>query len=220
MVDMARTLLDDRRRRQRLVVPTLFVAVVLGGASVALWLVRPASRASSTPAQSADPASRVPGTTAAIVDPGALPQTANQPTATDAAEQDRARQLFSAIVADNPDEALSTFFPRAAYLQVKSLTNAGADYDNRLIAQFRNDIHALHVRLVSQARSTPVFERLDVGAEPVWITPGVESNKGSYWRVYDSQMGYSDGGVARSIPIKSMISWRGQWYVVHLIAIK
>ena len=53
-----------------------------------------------------------------------------------------------------------------------------------------------------------------------WILPGVEYNKGSYWRVYGTTVTYTVGGESRSFPITSMISWRGEWYVVHLGAIR
>ena len=53
-----------------------------------------------------------------------------------------------------------------------------------------------------------------------WILPGVEYNKGSYWRVYGSTLNYAAGGRSGSFTIASMISWRGQWYVVHLASIR
>jgi hypothetical protein len=31
---------------------------------------------------------------------------------------------------------------------------------------------------------------------------------------------YTAGGVERSLPVSSLISWRGEWYVVHLGAIR
>ena len=53
-----------------------------------------------------------------------------------------------------------------------------------------------------------------------WVRTGAEYNKGSYYRVYGTTLHYSVGGQARSIAIASMISWRGQWYVVHLASIR
>jgi hypothetical protein len=52
-----------------------------------------------------------------------------------------------------------------------------------------------------------------------WISPGVEYNKGSYWRVYGSRIRYALNGQTESFPVASLISWRGEWYVVHLSSI-
>ena len=49
---------------------------------------------------------------------------------------------------------------------------------------------------------------------------GGEYNKGSYWRVYNAALRYTAEGQAGSFPIASMISWRGEWYVVHLNSIR
>ena len=48
-----------------------------------------------------------------------------------------------------------------------------------------------------------------------WVLPGAEYNKGSYWRVYGTVVHYTVGGRAATFPVQSLISWRGQWYVVH-----
>jgi len=41
-------------------------------------------------------------------------------------------------------------------------------------------------------------------------------NKGSYWRVYGSVVHYEVDGRSSTFVIQSLISWRGEWYVVHL----
>jgi len=50
----------------------------------------------------------------------------------------------------------------------------------------------------------------------VWIIPGQEQNKGPYYRVYGTRLTYWVDGKTKSFGIYSMLSWRGQWYVVHL----
>ena len=37
-----------------------------------------------------------------------------------------------------------------------------------------------------------------------------------YWEVPNARVVYRQGGRVRSFGIASMISWRGEWYVVHL----
>ncbi|MGB6457469.1 MAG: hypothetical protein WBH47_23600 [Streptosporangiaceae bacterium] len=49
-----------------------------------------------------------------------------------------------------------------------------------------------------------------------WIVPGACYNKVGYWHVPGSRLVYRINGELRSIGIASLISWRGQWYVVHL----
>ena len=52
------------------------------------------------------------------------------------------------------------------------------------------------------------------------LATGEESNKLSYWRVYRTTLHYTEDGQDMSFPVTSLISWRGEWYVVHLGAIR
>ena len=65
-----------------------------------------------------------------------------------------------------------------------------------------------------------VFTGATVPATAVWVKPGEEYNVGPYWRVFKAQMNFTVDGKNVQIPIESMISWRGQWYVVHLGTIR
>jgi hypothetical protein len=123
------------------------------------------------------------------------------------------RALWAAIVAGDT-AARSSFFPLGAYLQVKAISNPAADYRNRLIALYDLDIRALHLRVGPGATLLGV----DVpDRSATWVTPGQEYNKESYWRVYATRVRYRTvAGKEGSFGIFSLISWRGQWYVVHL----
>ena len=167
----------------------------------------------SAPATTAAPTSTTVGV-------GALPQTDTEPTTSTAAFKAGSAALWQAVVHDDPDRALPFFFPESAYRQVKDIGDPDSDWNNRLVANFRTDVHALHQQLGTLPAGAR-FERLDVpDGQAQWITPGVEFNKGSYWRVYGSRLLYTAGGVERSLPVSSLISWRGEWYVVHLGAIR
>ena len=48
------------------------------------------------------------------------------------------------------------------------------------------------------------------------VEPGEEGNKLGYFRVYGSHLRFSVDGTERTIDVTSLISWRGEWYVVHL----
>jgi hypothetical protein len=153
------------------------------------------------------------------VDPATLPQTHDRPREGDAF-QARARVLWDAIVQDDPDVALPFFFPMPAYAQVKAVANPEADWKHRLVAAFRRDVHHLHETLGTHAGDAKLVE-LEVATERAhWVEPGVEGNKLGYWRVYGSKLRYQTDRGAASMDVRSLISWRGEWYVVHLSGFK
>jgi hypothetical protein len=177
--------------------------------------VIPAARAttprSALPHATAAPAPSPPS--ARTPDPGSLSQTTARPGGSDPQFAQRMRTLWAAVVAGDT-AAGSSFFPLGAYLQVKAISNPAADYRNRLITLYGLDIRALHLRVGSGAKLLGV----DVpDRSATWVAPGQEYNKGSYWRVYGTRVRYRTvSGKEGSFGIFSLISWRGQWYVVHL----
>ena len=153
-------------------------------------------------------------------DAASLPQTHDEPTASGAAFEVRVRALWDGIVADDPDRAMAFFFPLGAYRQVKDVPDPAADWKRRLVAAYAHDIHALHARLGDDAANAKLVG-LDVPqARARWVDPGEEYNKIGYWRVFGSRLRYDVGGTSGSFEVKSLISWRGEWYVVHLSAIR
>jgi hypothetical protein len=141
-----------------------------------------------------------------------LPQTADRPE-NDARVDALARGLLDAIVRDDPAAARPFFFPLAAYRQVKAIQQPDQDWQKRLVAAFERDIHALATSVPRDA----TFVSYDVPAKgPHWVDPGREWNKLGYYRVFGTRLRYVANGKAGWIPIKSMISWRGRWYIVHL----
>ncbi len=173
-----------------------------------------------SPAEGAAPVestTTVPATTT-TVDPGTLPQTEAKP-AVDSADFDaRVQALWKGIVDDDPAEAMPFFFPLTAYRQVKPIKDPDGDWKNRLVGTYEQEIHALHKQL-GKDPSAAVFEGIDVPmGNAQWMKPGTENNKLPYWRVLSSKVRYSVGGQKKSFVVSSMISWRGEWYVVHLTA--
>lgn len=154
------------------------------------------------------------------VDAGALPQTHDEPTTSGEIFQTRARLLWEAIVLDDPERALAFFFPSAAYEQVKAIAHPLADWRRRLLANFTRDIHALHAELGPHPENAR-FVRVDVpNGRARWIEPGEEGNKLGYYRVFGTKLRYEEGGRERTFDITSLISWRGEWYIVHLSGFK
>jgi hypothetical protein len=128
--------------------------------------------------------------------------------------------LFSAIKDDNADLALPFFFPLTAYQQVKDVNNPERDWKLRLVAAYKRDIHDLHLKMGKNA-SRATFVGLTVPSRGGrWVEPGEEYNKLGYHRVFGSKLRYEAGGRTHDIDVKSLISWRGVWYVVHLSGFK
>jgi len=178
-----------------------------------------ASPAASAASAASANASAGPGA-AAEPDPGALPQTKDRPAASSPALTARARTLFDAIAQDNPDGAMPFFFPASAYTQVKAIADPAGDWKRRLVAAYVRDIHAAHKKLGDRAAKA-TFVALEVPDEAArWIKPGEEGNKLGYFRVYNTRIKYTVEGEAGFIDLKSLISWRGEWYIVHLAGFK
>jgi hypothetical protein len=153
------------------------------------------------------------------VDPGSLPQTRAEPTAEDPVFLAHVQLLWQAVVDDDPAEAMPFFFPLAAYVQVKGIWDPEHDWQTRLVAGFDADVARLHDELGAGAPSAR-YESVAVPAGAVWVLPGTEYNKGSYWRVYGTTVRYEGEDGPGSFTIDSMISWRGEWYVVHLASFR
>jgi hypothetical protein len=172
-----------------------------------LQTAAPAPPSASTPPSSND-------------DPSGLPQTHELPGSSTEAFQARVAGLWEAIVRDDPDRGMPFFFPLRAYVQVKDVADPEADWRHRLVLAFRRDIHSIHARL-DEAGGPGRLLTLDVPAARVqWVKPGEEWNKIGYFRVFGSKLGYEINGEVHTIEVRSLISWRGQWYVVHLNAVR
>lgn len=181
--------------------------------------------ASATAAQ-APPAVSAPSTTATAApvakgelfdaDGKILPQTKDEPSTEDPRFEKNVALLWQAIVKNEPDLAKGFFFPVEAYEQVKAIKEPAKDWKYRLYKNFKRDIKAYHGQL-GKDRDKAKFLRLDVRRKPEWMKVGREGNLIGYYRVTRSLLYYEDHkGRERQLDLTSMISWRGQWFVVHL----
>jgi hypothetical protein len=205
-----------------------------GAPSVALPELGPATMTPTSPTWTA---TSTPG-----ADPAFLPQTRDVPHASGQAFDSRVAALWDAIVEDDPERAMPFFFPLGAYEQVKAIASPAVDWKHRLVAAYAHDIHALHARLDgsspnsdhaapgTDAAASASGHQSGTGARLVlldvpdvrarWVDPGEEYNKVGYFRVFGSKLRYEVNGETRALDVKSLISWRGEWYVVHLSSIK
>lgn len=146
-----------------------------------------------------------------------LPQTEEKPAIDSARFRARIDLVARAILADDAGPARPAFFPVVAYRMVKAIQDPDRDWKLRLLANFARDVHEYRRRLGREA-SAAHFAGIDVPQDGArWMKPGSEGNKLGYYRVLHSQLRFTlSNGRDQSFELTSMISWRGEWYVVHL----
>jgi hypothetical protein len=150
-----------------------------------------------------------------------LPQTDERPTLTSASFQKRVALVAHAIVTGDAEPAAAAFFPLLAYQQVKDVAKPERDYKFRLLANFKRDVLEYHHALGAAAAEAK-FDGITVSEKDAkWMAPGSEGNRVGYFRVLRSRLRFTlPTGRTRDFELTSMISWRGEWYVVHLHGFK
>lgn len=193
------------------------LALLAGGVALAVVLIPqgPATSPRAAPRLLTTSTTAPTTTTTSTIPPGNLPQTKKFPSAKDPAFLSRMRLLVEAVAKDKPSIAWPAFFPLAAYVQVKAIADPVTDWHVRLLADYDADIRTVRSTLGPKV-DTATFSSVSVAPGATWVLPGVEYNKGSYWRDYGTVVYCRVGGEIRHFVITSMISWRGEWYVVHL----
>jgi hypothetical protein len=148
--------------------------------------------------------------------PGSLPQTSQLPSSHTPMFRAEMKALWTGIRTGKVKAALPAFFPLGAYKQVKAIADPAADWQGRLWYDFTLDLAAAH-KLV---RPGAKLSRVIVPAQYAqWIPPGACYNSIGYWHVPGSRVIYRQDGATRSFGIASLISWRGDWYLVHFGAV-
>ena len=150
-----------------------------------------------------------------------LDQTDQRPTLASPSFQKRVASVARAILSGDVEPALSAFFPLVAYQQVKDVAKPERDYKFRLLANFKRDLLEYHHALGAAAGESK-FEGITVSEKDAkWMPPGSEGNKLGYFRVLRSRLRFTlPTGRSREFELTSLISWRGEWYVVHLHGFK
>jgi hypothetical protein len=150
-----------------------------------------------------------------------LPQTDDRPTTSSASFQARMELLARAITTGDADMALPAFFPEVAYAQVKDIPKPERDWAARLVRAFRRDIAEYHRKLGPSAQKATFAGVKVAEARAKFMKPGSEGNRVGYYRALRSSLTFRlPSGEERSLELTSLISWRGEWYVVHLHGFK
>jgi hypothetical protein len=147
---------------------------------------------------------------------GALPQTSAFPKTTGTAFGNAVHDIWLAVSTGDPDYARPAFFPVQAYKQVKAIANPESDWQGRLWYDFTLDLAAAHKLVGKNAKLVKVLTPTQYAQ---WIPPGACANSIGYWHLPGSRLVYRADGVTHSFGLASFISWRGDWYLVHLGAL-
>ena len=181
----------------------------------------PATTSASLPPASttAKPAPAIKRKPKPKLDPGALPQTEQLPSAGGAAFRAEMAALWKGIRTNSVKVALPAFFPERAYAQLKRIVDPQGDWADRLVGDYRLDIAAAHALLGSDPAGAGLLDVQVPQSYAHWVPPGACYNGVGYYEVPNARVVYRQDGEIHSFGIASMISWRGVWYVVHLGAI-
>ena len=217
-----------RRRRWAAAAALVVLAALAGGLAAALSGPSPSphgAAASSTSRHAGTTTTRqapttttapAPTTTTTTTGPGTLPPTDTLPAAATPQFTAEMAALWKGIVAGNVTTAMPAFFPEGAYLQLKDLWNARTDFQDRLVNEFHHDLVAAH-ELLGSDPSAATFVSVNVPQQYAhWVGPGVCYNSIGYYELPNARVVYRLDGAVKSFGIASLISWRGEWYVVHL----
>jgi len=146
-----------------------------------------------------------------------LPQTEARPSASDERFKRRMQRLADAILSGDVEKARSSFFPLVAYAQVKDVAKPERDYRFRLMSNFERDVREYRKALGRDAEHAELIGVDVPEARVEWMKPGKEGNRLGYFRVLRSRLRFRlSDGKERTFELTSLISWRGEWYVVHL----
>ena len=147
-----------------------------------------------------------------VISSTALAERPTPPQQGDAAA--RAKLLIEAVRKNDPAIALPFFFDKDAFRKVKGIKNPDK-YFEYLVRVYNKDIQTIRETL--KAPDTVQFVSFTLGRRRNWIPRGKEGNRMPYYATYKSKLVVKDAGKERTIKVRVMITWDGQWYVTHLL---
>jgi hypothetical protein len=127
--------------------------------------------------------------------------------------------LWAGVASGSVKPAEPAFFPEQAYVQLKSIAGAESDWSGRLLRDYALDLRAAHALLGARAAGAHLVAVKVDSSYGHWVPPGVCDNGIGYYEMPGARIVYREDGALRSFGVASMISWRGEWYVVHLGAV-
>lgn len=147
---------------------------------------------------------------------GKLPQTNALPKTKGTAFNNAVHDIWLALTTGDANYARPAFFPEKAYEQVKAIADPESDWQGRLWLDFTLDLAAAHKLIKPGATLVKVTTPTQYEQ---WIPAGACYNSTGYWHLPGSRLVWRQGGATQSFGIASFISWRGDWYLIHLGAL-
>jgi len=146
-----------------------------------------------------------------------LKQNMSKPPLHDPALDRRMASFFAGLRDYNNAEADKAFLPVPYYVVIKQGGGNEADWNNRLITHYHQQLAELRARFRSVLPGAVYNGYRVKSATAHSVRVGAEQNKAPYWQVYTTTMAFKDrSGQPHSFVINTMISFRGAWYVVHV----
>jgi hypothetical protein len=135
------------------------------------------------------------------------------PVATDGLSV-RARHLLEAIAGDDAALATDILFPRDGWTSTRDAADPGKDWERVVAAPFRRGIHGMSRRHQNLARAQSVT--LELGTAIAQVTPRSHAWKKAVWIAHGSHLVFVLDGRTRTLPVRELVAWRGEWYVTRL----
>lgn len=126
---------------------------------------------------------------------------------------ERAALLVEAIRTNDPTVALTFFFDRDAFGEVKAIKDPDK-YFQRLLKVYNDDLLAMRAGLSDPDHVE--FVKFELGRQRRWVERGKEANDLPYYAVYKSRITVRDAGREKILNVRVMITWDDQWFVTHL----
>ncbi len=126
----------------------------------------------------------------------------------------RARHLLEAIAGDEAALASDILFPRDGWTATRDAADPGKDWERVVAAPFRRAIHATSRRHENFGRAQSVT--LELGTSIAQVTPRPHAWKKAVWIARGSHLVFVLDGRTRTLPVRELVAWRGEWYVTRL----
>ena len=141
-----------------------------------------------------------------------------KPLAHDHALDIRMRQFYTGLRDNNNALCDKAFLPMMDYVALKQGGGNQADWRNRLMYHFHLQLAQLRKRFAaSLPGSTYNGYRIPYSTAHT-VRVGAEENKAPYWQVFMTTMAFHDkNGRGHNFTINTLISFRGEWWIVHVI---
>ena len=130
----------------------------------------------------------------------------------------RMADFFYGLRDYNNARADKAFLPMRYYVVLKAGGGNEADWNNRLLTHYHQQLAELRARFRTVLPGATYRGYAIKSATAHTVPVGAEMNKAPYWQVYQTTMAFRDkNNQPHNFIINTMISFRGAWWIVHVI---